>query len=146
MGTILSLIQIHFRYAPDADAILTIIQIQLLDPVQIRSRHGRHSFSHTNSVPRYSSMEFQTRIPFRYSFFWPIALWVNKHSWMASLSPSPARLYRLQMASLSPFSTSQCWYYTMRVQIYGHSSVQLSSTFGSRKARKPIYILRFKKI
>ena len=34
----------------------------------------------------------------------------------------------------------------MRVQISGHSSVQSSSTFGSRKARKPIYILRFKKI
>ena len=34
----------------------------------------------------------------------------------------------------------------MWVQIFGHSSVQPSSTFGSRKARKPIYILRFKKI
>ena len=34
----------------------------------------------------------------------------------------------------------------MWVQISGHSSVQSSSTFGSRKARKPIYILRFKKI
>ena len=34
----------------------------------------------------------------------------------------------------------------MRVQISGHSSVQSSSTFGSWKARKPIYILRFKKI
>ena len=34
----------------------------------------------------------------------------------------------------------------MRVQISGHSSVQSSSTFGSRKAQKPIYTLRFKKI
>ena len=34
----------------------------------------------------------------------------------------------------------------MRVQISGHSSVQSSSTFGSRKARNSIYILRFKKI
>ena len=34
----------------------------------------------------------------------------------------------------------------MRVQISGHSSVQSSSTFRARKARKPIYILRFKKI
>ena len=34
----------------------------------------------------------------------------------------------------------------MRVQISGHSSVQLSSTFRSRKEDKPIYILRFKKI
>ena len=34
----------------------------------------------------------------------------------------------------------------MRVQISGHYSVQSSPTFGSRKARKPIYILRFKKI
>ena len=70
----------------------------------------------------------------------------NKHSWMASTCPSPTRYNHLQMASLSPFPTSQCWYYTMRVQISGHSSIQLSSTFGSRKARNPIYILRFKKI
>ena len=50
------------------------------------------------------------------------------------------------MASISQFPTSRCWYSTMRVQISGHFSVQSSSTFGSRKARKPIYILRFKKI
>ena len=34
----------------------------------------------------------------------------------------------------------------MWVQISGHSSVQSSSTFGLRKARHPIYILRSKKI
>ena len=34
----------------------------------------------------------------------------------------------------------------MRVQIFGHSSVQSSSTFGLRKARQPICILRSKKI
>ena len=50
------------------------------------------------------------------------------------------------MASVSPFPTSQCWYYNMRVQISGHSSVQSSSTFGSRKERKLIYILGHKKI
>ena len=64
---------------------------------------------------------------------------------MASISPS-SYPSSLQMAYVSPFPTSQRWYYTMRVQISGHSSVQLSSTFGSRKARKPINILRFKKI
>ena len=64
---------------------------------------------------------------------------------MASISPS-SYPPSLQMASVSPFPTSHCWYYTMRVQISGHFSVQSSSTFGSRKARKPIYILRFKKI
>ena len=30
----------------------------------------------------------------------------NKNSWMASLSPSPARFYHLQMESLSPFPES----------------------------------------
>ena len=45
------------------------------------------------------------------------------------------------MTSVSPFPISQCWYHVMRVQISGHSSVQSSSTFGSRKAWKPIYIL-----
>ena len=52
----------------------------------------------------------------------------------------------LQMASVSPFPPSCCWYSTMWVQISGHSSVQSSSTFGLRKARQPIYILMSKKI
>ena len=60
-----------------------------------------------------------------------------------SLSSYPSSL---QMASVSPFPPSPCWHSTMRVQISGHSSVQSSSTFGSRKAHKPIYILRSKKI
>ena len=50
------------------------------------------------------------------------------------------------MASVSPFPPSHYWYSTMWVQISGHSSVQSSSTLGSRKAHKPIYILRSKKI
>ena len=50
------------------------------------------------------------------------------------------------MASVIPFPPSHCWYSAMRVQISGHSSVQSSSTFGSWKAHKPIYILRLKKI
>ena len=37
-------------------------------------------------------------------------------------------------------------YHFRRVQISGHSSVQSSSTFRSRKADKPIHILRSKKI
>ena len=63
---------------------------------------------------------------------------------MASLSPSP--IINLQMESVSPFPTSQSNYHFMRVQISGHSSVLPSSTFGSRKAWKPIYTLMFKKI
>ncbi|CAI8603697.1 unnamed protein product [Vicia faba] len=66
------------------------------------------------------------------------------HRITASLSPSS--VINLQMESISPFSTSQDKYHLMRVQISGHSSVQSSTTFRSRKARKPIYILRFKKI
>ena len=64
--------------------------------------------------------------------------------WMTYLSPSP--IVNLQMASLSPFPTSQHKYHLMRVQISRHSSVQSSSTFRSRKADEPIYIFRFKKI
>ena len=75
----------------------------------------------------------------------PIPDKILLHLQMASISPS-SYPSSLQMASLSPFPTSHCWYYTMRVQIFGHFSVQSSSTFGSRKAHKPIYILRFKKI
>ena len=66
--------------------------------------------------------------------------------WFLFQSKFRPPINNLQMASVSPFSTSQGWYNFMRVQISGHSSVQSSSTFGSRKARKPIYILRFKKI
>ena len=40
----------------------------------------------------------------------------------------------------------QCYFMYMRAQIFGHSSVQSSSTFRLQKADKPIYILRFKKI
>ena len=64
---------------------------------------------------------------------------------MASISPS-SYPSSLQMASVSPFPPSHCWYSTMWVQIFGHSSVQSSSTFRSQKADMPIYILRFKKI
>ena len=52
----------------------------------------------------------------------------------------------IQMESVSPFPISQGWYHFMWVQISGHFSVQSSSTFGSRKAHKPIYILGSKKI
>ena len=47
------------------------------------------------------------------------------------------------MASISPFHHRTA---TMWAQISGHSSVQSSSTFGLRKARHPICILRSKKI
>ena len=50
------------------------------------------------------------------------------------------------MAYVSPFPISQIKCYFMRVQISGHSSFESSSTFRSRKADGPIYILRFKKI
>ena len=63
---------------------------------------------------------------------------------MAYLSPSS--VINLQMESISPFPKSQGQYHFMQVQISGHSSVQSSSTFRSRKTDKPIYILRFKKI
>ena len=94
---------IYIRYTPDTAVILIFIQKSNTGTTRIRSRHGRHSFAHTDSISRYSSNSFQTRIPFWRSFFWPTTLQFNKHSWMASLSPSPARFYHLQMASLSPF-------------------------------------------
>ena len=42
--------------------------------------------------------------------------------------------------------TNTIRYHFRRVQMYGHSSVQSSSTFRSRKLDKPIYIFWFKKI
>ena len=87
----------------------------------------------------------QLSITFPNGIYKPIPDKILSHLQMASISPS-SYPPSLQMASVSPFPTSHCWYSTMRVQISGHSSVQSSSTFGSRKARKPIYILRSKKI
>ena len=56
--------QIQFRYAPDTDAILILIQVQLLDTVQIRPRHGCYFDTHSDSTFKYSSDTLQTRMPF----------------------------------------------------------------------------------
>ena len=70
---ILILIQTHlliqFKYASDTDVVLILIQIQPFDTVQIRSRYGCHSDTHSDSTFRYSSDTLQTRTPFWYSFF-----------------------------------------------------------------------------
>ena len=79
--------QIQFRYAPDTNAILILIQNQLSDTVQIRSRHGCHpdthpnsnsdtiqirsrhechSNTHSDSTLKCSKDTLQTRIPFWY--------------------------------------------------------------------------------
>ena len=57
---------IQYRYAPDTNAIL--ILIQLSDTVQIRSKYGCHPDTHSDSDFRYSSDTLQTRMPFWYSF------------------------------------------------------------------------------
>ena len=75
----------------------------------------------------------------------PILDKILSHLQMEFISPSSYPT-SLQMAFVSPFPPPHCWHFTMWVQISGHSSVQSSSTFGSRKACKPTYILRFKKI
>ena len=67
----------------------------------------------------------------------------DRHSFRWHLKP--ILVSNLQMASVSPFPTSQGWYHFRRMQISGHSSVQSSSTFRSRKTDQPIYILRFNK-
>ena len=65
MDTIMILVQIQlqiqYRNAPDTDVILILIQIQLSDTVQIRSRHGRHSDTHSDSTFRYITDTLQTR-------------------------------------------------------------------------------------
>ena len=42
--------QIQFRYAPDTDAILLLIQRKLSDTVQIRTRYGCHPDTHSDST------------------------------------------------------------------------------------------------
>ena len=96
----------------------------------------------------------KTWMPFWYS---------SSHHWhtvqhfqMASLSPFPDGIYKPisdDLPSPSPNGiynpipdiTYTVKYRFRRVQIYGHSSVQSSSTFRWRKPDQPIYILRFKK-
>ena len=46
---------IQFRYAPETNAILILIQISSSDTVQIRSKHGFHFDTHSKSASRYSS-------------------------------------------------------------------------------------------
>ena len=55
--------------------------------------------------------------------FKPISTTIHHNLQVASISPS-SHPSSLQMASVSPFPTSHCWYSTMRVQISGHFSVQ----------------------
>ena len=59
-----SIIRIQYRYTPDTAVILIFILYSNTVTAQIRPRCGVHSFAHTNSVSRYSSNAFQTRIPF----------------------------------------------------------------------------------
>ena len=66
--------------------------------------------------------------------------------WMASLSPSSMISRRLPNGICKPISDFTNQQSCMRVQIFGHSSVQSSFTFRSRKADQQIYILMFKKI
>ena len=60
--------QIKLRYAPDTDAILILIQIQLSDTVQIRSRYGCHSDTYSDSAFRYILHTLQIQMPFWRSF------------------------------------------------------------------------------
>ena len=64
---------------------------------------------------------------------------------MASISPSLLSIIS-QHDICKPIPYIILLTHSMWAQISGHFSVQSSSTFGSRKARKPIYILRSKKI
>ena len=50
---------IQFRYAPDTDAILILVQIQPSDTVQIHFRHKCQSDTHSDSTLRYSSDTLQ---------------------------------------------------------------------------------------
>ena len=58
-----SIIQIQYRYTSGTAVILIFILHSNTVTTQIRPRRRGHSFSHTNSVSRYSSNAFQTRIP-----------------------------------------------------------------------------------
>ena len=78
--------QIQTRYAPDTATILFLIQIQLSAPgsdalqtwksfchlsgsqLQIHSRHGSHSATHTDLNFKYSPDTHQTQLPFCHSF------------------------------------------------------------------------------
>ena len=54
--------QLQFGYTPDTEVILLLIQISTSDTVQIHSRHGCHSITHSNLFP--SPEILQTRMSF----------------------------------------------------------------------------------
>ena len=91
--------EFQFRYSMDTPqarrSFYYSFRLQQTVTARIRSRHGRHSFAHMNPISRYTP-DTDTILVF-------ILLIFSKQSWMASLSPSPAIFYHLQMASLSPF-------------------------------------------
>ena len=61
-----STINLKFRYTPDMEVILSLVQIPIT--VRIHSRHGSHSATHTDLNFRYSPDMLQTRLPFCHSF------------------------------------------------------------------------------
>ena len=61
-------IQIQYRYTPDTESILSLIQISYSDTVQIRSRHGSHSVTYSDLLFKYNLDTPQTRLPFYHLF------------------------------------------------------------------------------
>ena len=72
--------QIQFRYAPDTDAILILIQRQLSDTLQIWSWFGCHYVTHSNIVQIQSPLD---------GIYKPISNNYPSFLQMASLSPFP---------------------------------------------------------
>ena len=119
--------QIQYRYTPDTEVILIFIQNSNTVPAQIRSRHRRHSFSHTNSIFKYSyssdtlqtrrsffcSYKFSPKIQFKYipdTDTILIFILLTRHTTvqqtfhMASLIPSPTRFCHSSEGIFNPIS------------------------------------------
>ena len=182
--------QLQYGYNPDTEFILLLIQISTSDTVQIRSRHGFHSATHSELIPNtqllhiqmflcypsgiqihsrhdshsdihskfkysYNSDTLQTRTPFFCSYrlslqiqfkcipntdtiLMLILLTYNiavQQTFLDGIfKPISSKILPSLNGIFHPIPAVTIW----RVQIYGHSSVQSSFTFESRKANLPI--------
>ena len=105
--------QIKNRPPPNSPPLLGAILI-LQDTVQIRSRHGCHSFIYSDFEFRYSTDTLQTRMPFCHLFKFQLSDTVQIHSRHGSHSVTHSDL--LFRYSMDNPQTRRSFYYSFRIQ------------------------------
>ena len=147
---------IQFRYAQDKDAIMIVIQTSTsryspdtlqtrkpfwysfifyaLDTVHIRSRCGYYSISHSDFKYPDTAQIRSRRGHHSDTYSSDLQLTIQQTILDGIYKPIYNKILPSPNGIFKPIPSTIFW----RVQIYGHSSVQSSFTFESRKADLPI--------